>query len=81
MERRGQQRRVPPGLGPLGSVSCADSTDCVASFFGDDGSSSEILASTDGGQSWSEAECVRLAGGDGDRSLLPDRFGVLGGRT
>ena len=46
---------VPPGLGPLSAVSCADPTDCVASFFGDDGSSSEILASTDGGRSWSEA--------------------------
>jgi hypothetical protein len=69
---------VPPGIGPLGRVSCADPTDCVASFFGDDGSSAggggvgvgvgtggggvgdgvgvgEILASIDGGQSWSEA--------------------------
>lgn len=46
---------VPPGLGPLSAVSCADPTDCVASFFGDDGSSSEILTSTDGGRSWSEA--------------------------
>ena len=51
---------VPPGLGPLGRVSCADSTDCVASFFGDDGSSSQILASTDGGQSWSEAAASGL---------------------
>jgi photosystem II stability/assembly factor-like uncharacterized protein len=46
---------VPPGIGPLGRVSCADPTDCVASFFGDDGSSSEVLASTDGGKSWSKA--------------------------
>jgi photosystem II stability/assembly factor-like uncharacterized protein len=51
---------VPPGLGPLGRVSCVDSTDCVASFFGDDGSSSQILASTDGGQSWSEAAASGL---------------------
>ena len=51
---------VPPGLGPLGKVSCADSTDCVASFFGDDGSSSRILLSTDGGQSWSEAAASGL---------------------
>jgi hypothetical protein len=51
---------VPPGIGPLGRVSCADPTDCVASFFGDDGSSSEIIASTDGGQSWSEAAASGL---------------------
>lgn len=46
---------VPSGLGPLSSMSCADPTNCVASFFGDDGSASEILTSTDGGQSWSVA--------------------------
>ena len=46
---------LPPGLGPLSSVSCASSAHCVASFFGDDGSSSEILVSSDGGQSWSES--------------------------
>jgi hypothetical protein len=51
---------VPAGIGPLGRVSCADPTDCVASFFGDDGSSSEILASTDGGRSWSEAAASGL---------------------
>jgi len=51
---------VPSDLGPLSSVSCADSADCVASFFGDDGSSSEILTSTDGGQSWSEASASGL---------------------
>jgi photosystem II stability/assembly factor-like uncharacterized protein len=51
---------VPPGIGPLGRVSCADPTDCVASFFGDDGSSSEIIASTDGGQSWTEAAASGL---------------------
>jgi photosystem II stability/assembly factor-like uncharacterized protein len=45
---------VPAGLGPLSRISCADSTDCLAGFFGDDGSSTVILASTDGGQSWSE---------------------------
>ena len=51
---------LPPGLGPLSSVSCADSTVCVASFFGDDGSSSEVLTSTDGGQSWSETDASGL---------------------
>ncbi|MGO9343195.1 MAG: WD40/YVTN/BNR-like repeat-containing protein [Acidimicrobiales bacterium] len=51
---------LPPGLGPLGSWSCADATDCVASFFGDDGSSSEIVVSTDGGRSWSEADASGL---------------------
>lgn len=51
---------VPPGLGPLGGVSCTDSTDCVASLFGDDGSSSQILASTNGGQSWSETAASGL---------------------
>ena len=69
---------VPPGLGPLGRVSCPDSTDCVASFFGDDGSSSQILASTDGGQSWSEA-AASLASSVRDRTLLPHCSGVLGG--
>jgi photosystem II stability/assembly factor-like uncharacterized protein len=51
---------VPPGLGPLGRVSCADSTECVAGFFGDDGSSSEILTSTDAGQSWSKVDASGL---------------------
>jgi photosystem II stability/assembly factor-like uncharacterized protein len=51
---------VPPGLGPLSSVSCADSEDCVASYFGDDGSASEIVTSTDGGQSWAEASASGL---------------------
>ncbi len=51
---------LPSGPGPLSSVSCGDPTDCVASFFGDDGSSTEILASTDGGQSWSEANASGL---------------------
>jgi photosystem II stability/assembly factor-like uncharacterized protein len=51
---------LPPGLGPLSSVSCANSADCTATFFGDEGSSSEVLVSTDGGQSWSEASASGL---------------------
>jgi photosystem II stability/assembly factor-like uncharacterized protein len=51
---------LPSDLGPLSSISCADSADCVASFFGDDGSSSEILISTDGGLSWSQASASGL---------------------
>jgi photosystem II stability/assembly factor-like uncharacterized protein len=54
---------VPSGLGPLSSVSCGDSSDCVASFFGDDGSSSEIVTSTDGGESWSVASASSLPDG------------------
>lgn len=46
---------IPSDLGSLSSISCADSADCLASFFGGEGTSSEILASTDGGQSWSRA--------------------------
>jgi photosystem II stability/assembly factor-like uncharacterized protein len=51
---------VPAGLGPLSSISCADAADCVASFFGGDGTSSEILTSNDGGQLWSGAAASGL---------------------
>lgn len=51
---------APSDLGPLSSISCADSADCVASFFGDDGSASEVLISTDGGRSWSQASASGL---------------------
>jgi len=53
---------APPGLGPLNAISCADSADCVANFSVGDGSSSEILTSADGGESWSAANASVLPG-------------------
>jgi photosystem II stability/assembly factor-like uncharacterized protein len=59
---------VPPGLRLLSSLSCADSTTCVA-IFAIDGprqqaeqpkSLNEVLTSTDGGRSWSQANASAL---------------------
>lgn len=59
---------TPPNLGPIGSLSCADTTDCVASTLrvGDPSPtkmplSSEVLNSTDGGQTWSDAGASGLS--------------------
>lgn len=60
---------IPPRLGPLRDLSCADPTDCVASALraGDPSHStkvplsSEILVSTDGGQAWSDASASGLS--------------------
>jgi len=51
---------VPSGLGPLSSFDCGDSSNCVASSFGGEGPSSEVLGSTDSGRSWSEADALGL---------------------
>ena len=54
---------LPSGLGSLGTVSCATATDCLATFFAADGQGSEVLASTDGGASWSSVPASGLPEG------------------
>jgi photosystem II stability/assembly factor-like uncharacterized protein len=62
---------VPPGLRPAVSLSCADSSDCLASSV-DAGSAAttlagsartSLLASTDGGASWQLADATGLPSG------------------
>lgn len=55
---------IPAGVGPLTQVSCGDPSDCYATEFGGAGAvpQSGVLATSDGGQTWSST-------GSGD---LPD---------
>ncbi len=55
---------MPNGLGLLGTVSCASSTDCLATFLAAHGQGGEVvLTSTDGGASWSSVPTSGLPNG------------------
>jgi photosystem II stability/assembly factor-like uncharacterized protein len=54
---------LPSGLGPIGEVSCETATDCVATFATADGNLSTVLASSDGGASWSSVRASGLPDG------------------
>jgi photosystem II stability/assembly factor-like uncharacterized protein len=55
----------PRGYGDVASISCADATDCAAATtIGGRGPASQVLVSSDGGASWSQAPA----------SGLPSRF-------
>jgi photosystem II stability/assembly factor-like uncharacterized protein len=54
---------LPSGLGPLSSLSCADATECVAGFFGDNGSATALFTTDDGGATWTRSDAGGLPSG------------------
>lgn len=69
---------TPAGLGPLSTLSCADASDCIATFFAD--TSSEVLVSHDGGASFGAVPAVGLPGGmvTGTSCVSPSSCSVVG---
>lgn len=53
----------PSGLGAFGATSCATATDCLGTFAGSAGQSTDVLSSIDGGRSWSPLPASGLPGG------------------
>ncbi len=52
---------IPSSIGPVTSISCSDAFDCLASTFPSSESiSSEVLVSTDGGQTWAQSAAEGL---------------------